>query len=131
MAVLIALSGCASNDGRLYAWGGYEDTLYAHYRNPQDLEKHLERLKQIVDEAEATGGGKVPPGLYADYGLALYESGNGKEALVYFGKEKEKWPESTVLMDKMIRNVQRQPAVSTSVRVPAGDVAPAPGGGTQ
>jgi len=108
LAALLALSGCASNSGRLYAWGDYDDTLYAHYKNPQDHEKYLERLKQIVDEAEATGGGKVPPGLYADYGYALFEAGNNAEALSYFQKEKATWPESTVLMNKMIRNVEQQ-----------------------
>jgi hypothetical protein len=115
----------------MYAWGSYEETLYAHYRNPQDQEKHLERLKQIVDEAEATGGGKVPPGLYADYGMALYEAGNTKEALAYFGKEKEKWPESTVIMDKMIRNVQRHAAVSNGAQSPAAGTAQGTGGGTR
>ncbi len=62
----------------------------------------------MVVNAESTGGGRVPPGLYAEYGYALYEAGQANEALIYFGKEKEKWPESAVIMDKMIRNVKRQ-----------------------
>ena len=103
---LLTLSGCAGN--RMYAWGNYDDTLYTHYKNPQDHEKHLEKLKEMVVYAESTGGGRVPPGLYAEYGYALYEAGQTNEALMYFGKEKEKWPESAVIMAKMIRNVQRQ-----------------------
>lgn len=92
----------------MYTWGNYDETLYSHYKNPQDHEKHLENLKAIVTNAETTGGGRIPPGLYADFGFALYEAGRTDEAVKYFGKEKEKWPESTVMMDKMIRNTQQQ-----------------------
>ena len=98
----------------MYAWGNYDETLYAHYKNPQDHEKNLENLKALVTEAETTGGGKVPPGLYAEYGFALYEAGQTDEAVKYFGKEKEKWPESTVIMDKMTRNARQQESTRKS-----------------
>lgn len=125
-AALLSASGCAGN--RMYAWGNYDATLYAHYKNPQDHEKHLERLKTLVTEAETTGGGKVPPGLYAEYGFALYETGQAEEALVYFGKEKEKWPESTVIMDKMIRNVRRQEEIRKNQATKDTGSAPDPAG---
>lgn len=96
--------GCAPKTR--YAWGKYDSTLYSHYKNPQDKEAHLERLKEIVQEAEVQD--RVPPGLYAEYGYALYEKGSIQEALSYFEKEKAKWPESNVLMEKMIRNVKQQ-----------------------
>jgi hypothetical protein len=80
--------------------------MYVHYKKPQDREAHLERLKEIVINAEAEN--RIPPGLYAEYGYALFESGNTKEAITYFEKEKAKWPESNVLMEKMIRNAKRQ-----------------------
>lgn len=126
---LLTASGCAGN--RMYAWGNYDGTLYAHYKSPQDHEKHLERLNALVTEAEATGGGKVPPGLYAEYGFALYEAGRMDEALKYFGKEKEKWPESTVIMDKMTRNVQRQEEIRKSQANKGAGSAPEPGGRKQ
>ena len=103
--MLIALAqGCAST--RKYGWGNYDSTLYTHYKKPQDKEAHLERLKEIVNNAETEN--RIPPGLYAEYGYALFESGNTKEAIAYFEKEKAKWPESNVLMEKMIRNAKRQ-----------------------
>ena len=53
--------------------------------------------------------------------VPLYETGNISEAIINFEKEKAKWPESKILMEKMIRNAKRQeemlkkqPAVSTS-----------------
>ena len=103
--MLIALAqGCAPT--RKYVWGNYDSTLYIHCKKPQDKEAHLERLKEIVNNSEAEN--RTPPGLYAEYGYALFESGNTKEAITYFEKEKAKWPESNVLMEKMIRNAKRQ-----------------------
>lgn len=96
--------GCASS--RKYAWGKYDTDLYYHYKKPQDREGHIERLREIVENAEAED--QVPPGLYAEYGYCLYEMGNNDEAVIYFEKEKAKWPESNVLMEKMVRNARRQ-----------------------
>lgn len=106
LSLSVLAQGCAS--GRKYAWGNYDTTLYAHYRNPQDLGAHLERLEEIVRKAEAESPGRVPPGLYAEYGYALYEAGRTDEAIVWFEKEKAQWPESSVLMEKMIRNARRR-----------------------
>jgi len=128
-AALLTVSGCAGN--RMYTWGNYDETLYSHYKNPQDHEKHLEKLKALVTEAESTGGGKVPPGLYAEYGFALHEAGRTDEAVIYFRKEKEKWPESAVMMDKMIRNVQRQEEIRKSRTTKDTGSAPEPGGQKQ
>lgn len=106
--LLLALlaQGCAS--GRKYSWGAYDSTLYAHYKNPQNLEAHLERLREIVQKAETESPDRVPPGLYAEYGYALYEAGRIDEAVVYLEKERAQWPESNVLMEKMVRNARRR-----------------------
>lgn len=112
--------GCSARTR--YAWGKYDSTLYSHYKNPQDHEAYLERLGEIVREAEAQD--RVPPGLYAEYGFALYELGSTREALPYFEKEKSKWPESTVLMEKMIRNVNQQEEIRkprTAMPAPAAE----------
>ena len=103
----------------MYAWGKYDTTLYQHYKSPQEKEAHLERLAEILKNAEAKD--MVPPGLFAEYGYALYEIGKIPGAIIYFEKEKAKWPESNVLMTKMINNAKRQQeipkksSVSTSV----------------
>lgn len=122
--LLLALSaqGCAPS--RKYAWGAYDSTLYAHYKNPQNLEAHLERLQEIVQKAEAESPGRVPPGLYAEYGYALYETGRTDEAVASFDKEKAQWPESNVLMEKMIRNARRRQEVgkdASSAAAPGGE----------
>lgn len=106
----VSLAGCAKT---MYSWNGYDDCLYRHYRNPTERESFGEKLKEIVEEAEAEG--KVPPGIYAEYGFFLYEGGDFPQAAAFFAKEQEKWPESAFFMQKMISNAKaggKKPAPS-------------------
>ena len=120
--------GCAPKTA--YLWGDYDAALYDHYRNPQDTERYVERLGQIVQKAEVEKD-KVPPGLYAEYGYALFEAGRLDEAITYYRKEREQWEESRVFMEKMIRNTRRLkenrpgPAPGGELPPPAGTI---PGG---
>jgi hypothetical protein len=111
-----AVTGCASQT--MYHWSGYDEALYHHYREPAGREAWLEALRITILEAEQEGR-KVPPGLYAEYGYALLEEGKRKEAVVYFEKEKAKWPESRLLMDKMIRNAGQRPVQPAALTGPA------------
>lgn len=92
---ILFFSGCASKQ---YAWNGYDSGLYAFYKNPEDREKFVERLERIIEKAEKTKN--VPPGIYAEYGYMLYEDQKLSEAIVYFEKERDAWPESGLLMEK-------------------------------
>ena len=118
-------AGCAPRTA--YLWGDYDSVLYAHYANPQDSERYLERLGQIVQKAEVEKD-KVPPGLYAEYGYALFEAGRLDEAITYYKKEREQWEESQIFMDKMIRNTQRLKE-NRPGPAPGGELPP-PAGGT-
>jgi len=120
-----AAAGCAPQ--RAYLWGDYDSVLYSHYANPQDTERYVERLGQIVQKAEVEKD-KVPPGLYAEYGYALFEAGRLDEAITYYKKEREQWEESQVFMDKMIRNTQRLKE-NRPGPAPGGNLPP-PAGGT-
>ena len=59
----LAPFGCAQNS--MYRWGGYDQALYDHYKNPQKRDEFVAKLSGIIQQAEATGG-LVPPGCYAD-----------------------------------------------------------------
>lgn len=107
-AVALAATGCVPRT-TLYHWRGYDDGLYRHYKNPQDREHWVETLKVIMLESEEQGL-KVPPGVHAEYGFALYEEGRFPEAITYFDRERAEWPESRVLMEKMVRNAQGRAA---------------------
>jgi hypothetical protein len=100
--LLVFAAGCAPKTR--YAWNEYDNKLYEHYKNPAEYDQFIRHLKEVIEDGEAAG--KVPPGIYAEYGYALYEKGDFQEAASYFKLENDKWPESRVLMTKMIQNAQ-------------------------
>lgn len=100
-----------------YAWKDYDQKLYQHYKDPAQYDAFVEQLKVIVIEGEEAG--KVPPGLYAEYGFTLYEKGRFEESAKYFKLESEKWPESRVLMAKMINNAELRGKSSKKETQPA------------
>ncbi len=126
-AAALLAAGCGPKT--LYSWRGYDDTVYGHYKSPQEHAKHIEQLQKIVTETEAEGL-KMAPGVYAEYGYALLEESRFDESVTYFKKEKETWPESAVIMEKMIRNVAR--LQGTKKTAPgAASAAPAAGGSSK
>lgn len=54
---LLLFSSCAQTH---YAWNGYDQALYDHYKSPGEREQYIEKLKIIIQRAEESG--KIPPG---------------------------------------------------------------------
>ncbi len=104
MVLSVACMGCATK--QLYHWGSYEDDLYATYKSPENGKEFQETLRQIIDKSEKRGQ-TVPPGICAEYGFCLYTEGRLDEAVGWFEKEREAWPEAAVLMNTLIRNVSQ------------------------
>ena len=100
---LLLFSSCAQTH---YSWNGYDQALYDHYKSPAEREQYIETLRVIILSAEESG--KIPPGLYAEYGYTFYEVGNYQQAIQYFQREADLWPESRYFMNKMIRNANPQ-----------------------
>jgi hypothetical protein len=98
--VLAGLLGACESQQGMYHWGEYEPRLYDYYKDPDDLEPLMADLETTLAAGEKDQ--RVPPGLYAEYGYFLMTKKRHDEAITYFTKEKTAWPESTVLMDKMI-----------------------------
>lgn len=111
MAISLMLSGCATP---LFEWGNYHSTLHQYLETPQERETFIKGLQEIIIDAEKSG--KVPPGIYGEYGYALLESGQHNEAIRYFNKERKRWPESRHFMSKMIRNVEQMNTRSKGVQ---------------
>jgi len=101
LAVLSSMAACAT--GTKYQWGTYNTDLHKYYSHSITQEELARRLQIAIQRCEADGK-IVPPGLYAEYGYLLYEAGQYEEAVQFFQKENDKWPESRPLMAKMIRN---------------------------
>lgn len=111
--VALMMTGCVQTR---YTWNNYDQKLYNHYKSPAESAQFIEDLQEIIAAAEADG--KVPPGVYAEYGYALYEKGNFPEAAIFFKKEQDKWPESKFFMAKMIDNAQKRVAQTASGEKP-------------
>ncbi len=99
---LLFLVGCATQK---YTWNGYDDNLYAYYKNPASKEKFVEHLKETILRGEQNHN--VPPGVYAEYGYMLYENQDFPGSITYFQKEHDLWLESRPFMEKMIDNAQK------------------------
>lgn len=96
---LVMLQGCQSP--QTYDWGQYEASLYKLAKNPEALDEYGAMLLAQIQRGEAAR--RVPPGVFAEYGYVLLVNKQGPEALRYFAKEKERWPESALLMDRMMK----------------------------
>lgn len=104
MVLLLFLTSCAPPT--MYSWNGYDEVVLDYYKNPAEREQYVKALEEIVVKAEESGN--IPPGLYAEYGYVFYEEGIYDQAIIYFKKEHEVWPESRFFMNKMIRNANLQ-----------------------
>ena len=98
----ISIYGCGPN--RLYYYGSYSNTLYNYRKdtNHETLARHMEELENIIAESKEQGK-RVPPGLYGELGYLYMKSSNIEKAINFFNLEKKIYPESTVLMDRLIK----------------------------
>ena len=104
-AVALSMAGCATTNN-LYQWGGYEDQLYAAYKDPNQVEALRLKLEAHIQQTEKAGQ-KVAPGLYAELGTLYLQGGANGTAMDYYARERKAWPESQQLMTAMIENLER------------------------
>ena len=93
---------------RQFYWGTYEDTLYTREQQAGATGENeaATTLAAIIDEASAAGDLKVAPGIHADYGYLLFKQGKPDEAIAQLQQEATLYPESKVLMEKMVSRIQ-------------------------
>lgn len=112
-ACALLLLGCVA-PGK-YNWGNYESSLYASYKDPAQQAAYLAELAQITSEDKGKAN-IVAPGLHAEYGYLLLQTGKHANAIRQFQTEKQKWPESTQLMDKLIQLASRAPTAASTAQ---------------
>lgn len=105
----LMLGGCATTS--LYQWGGYDQALYAGYKDPAKMDEMRVKLEAHISEMEKTGQ-KVAPGLYAELGTLYLQFGSTEKAVQLYSKERDLWPESKGLMTAMITNLERRKQTS-------------------
>lgn len=99
--VLGAAAGCIAPPK--YSWGNYDKALYGYYKDPAKQADYMTALEENVRVAEQANK-RVAPGLYAEYGYMLMVAQRKSEAVTYFRKEQQFWPESFRFMEGMIKN---------------------------
>jgi hypothetical protein len=105
MTVLVCgaiAAGCGPKP--LYGWNRYEESLYASYVTHDDA-KAWAALEGTITLAEQKHT-RIPPGVCAEYGFALYRRGQYERAVHYLQQEAQLFPESKPLMDKLIVKVR-------------------------
>lgn len=101
MALAIFLSGCAAQQ-RMYYWGDYSNTLYQSKKHPSEKSdlSHMQALEKIIEESKKTNL-RIPPGVYAELGYIYFRQNKKDLAIANFKIEKELYPESALLMDRL------------------------------
>lgn len=107
VAAALVGTGCETTGGGLYQWGNYEQNLFDYYHKPAMQETIVTNELSYLARLESQGK-KPPPGLYAEAGTFLLLQGNTEQALGYYQKEHDTWPESQALMSNVIKNLQEQ-----------------------
>ena len=104
--LVACLSGCTSTKP-LYYWGEYENLLYSRFINPGEADPATQSIKIRQDiQIAQDNGQRVPPGIYAHLGYMLYLQGQYDAALQALETEKALYPESTVFVDRMLKNMK-------------------------
>lgn len=93
---------CTSTN--MYSWYNYQEDYYHYLKNSDDksLEKLTKTYQKIIEKQTATRG-TVPPGIYADYGWLLLQSGKTAEGKAMLAKEVELYPESQVFVASILK----------------------------
>nr|WP_174507411.1 DUF4810 domain-containing protein [Acinetobacter sp. Marseille-Q1620] len=104
--IAIGLVGCASAPKSLYSWGSYPQQTYLMYNAPEKASpgQQIIKLEAEIEKAKAKNLA-VPPGLYAHLGLLFLQQNNAQKAAEYFQLERQVYPESTVLMDRLLQKM--------------------------
>jgi hypothetical protein len=101
------LSSCAPRQ-TLYSWGHYENTLYTSYAKPGAFppETQIEQLEKDYQVARSKQK-PVPPGWHAHLGYLYYQTGKLDQAKQEFETEKATFPESAILMDRLLARIHK------------------------
>ncbi|RYG88904.1 MAG: DUF4810 domain-containing protein [Alphaproteobacteria bacterium] len=101
LATSLGVTACAP--ASLFEWGTYEQSLYAYSENPENREVYQLSLEQAIERGRSRNA--VAPGLLAELGYLHMEAGEKAEAVKCFEEERERFPESAPLMNRVIASL--------------------------
>lgn len=105
--ILFCMSSCYTSD-RLYSWHNYEDITYRYNKtHAEELKASVLEEYQTIIEYQRGIRGKVPPGMYAEYGYMLYRTGKQEEGLNFLKEEIKLYPESEKYISRIIKQLEK------------------------
>ncbi len=92
----------------LYSWNKYEISTYNYIKNSDEksVQQLIEDYQKIIDNQKGTRN-TVPPGVYADYGFLLIQSGRVSDGKALLEKEIALYPESKVFIDRILKMMEK------------------------
>ncbi|WP_367114697.1 DUF4810 domain-containing protein [Aquabacterium sp.] len=107
LAAALSVAGC-STPKTLYAWGGYQDSLYQSLKGDgkSSPEQQIQGLEEGL-QTMASKGASAPPGYYAHLGLLYLQTGRTDQSATAWQKEKSLFPESAKYMDFLLNNMKK------------------------
>ncbi|OYV69499.1 MAG: hypothetical protein B7Z67_09075 [Acidiphilium sp. 21-60-14] len=101
------LAGCVQAPKPLYFWGDYQGVMYQLQAKPgsMDPSEAIAKLTTNIEKAAAKGM-LVPPGEHAELGYLQYQAGDQAQAAAQFRLEKQLYPASSGLMDRLLAKMQ-------------------------
>ena len=107
--VSLSLVGCATAPKSLYSWGEFPQQTYLTLSLPEKAtpQDQVLKLEKDIEKAKAKNLA-IPPGMYAHLGLQYLNMNDAPRAIQYFELERQVYPESTVLMDRLLKKMTGQ-----------------------
>lgn len=108
--LLVVLTGCATQPSKgLYSWGSYQEQTYlslsaSEKATPQD---QVLKFEKEIEKARGSNSA-VAPGVYAHLALQYLNMNDTQKAIQYFQLERQVYPESTVMMDRILAKITGQ-----------------------
>lgn len=101
--VLLALASCTTTT-TLYSWNDYVDSSYQYYKQqtPESTARLMKTYEAMIKKPNGSRK-TIAPGICSEYGYFLIQNGKKDEGVAMLKKEKELYPESTVFMDRLIK----------------------------
>ncbi|MCS6294467.1 MAG: DUF799 family lipoprotein [Nitrospira sp.] len=101
LVFVATLGGCKP----MFETGIYEDSLLAMYGQGRDAQA-ADLLSQSIASSEMVQA-TIPPGVYADHGILLYQQGKTSDGVAQLSKELEHYPESLQLVEGVLRLIKK------------------------
>ena len=109
VAIVFLFTGCAPKKQPMYYFGNSSSALYAHKKEPTDesFVAMKQSLEDVIEHSKVKGI-KIAPGTFANIGYLNLLENKPKQAVAFFNREKQLYPEATIFMDRMIQKVEAQ-----------------------